>query len=236
MRLIAGVSLGVLGLGLALGLTGCAARGGGTDVGGTETGDGDGDTGELPAECLALLPEPAPATPITVTIRNDRSEPIYIDPRLGCASIPFWLLGPEGESRTWWSPACKCACELVMSDPNEGCQCSGPCEAPALERIEVGGSWTVEWDGLVFDSVALPGTCGANPELMTCDATRAAEAGEWTVAIGVWPEAEGCDDGECSCELALEHCKLYGSGVGELLELAIPFELPETSEVLVAID
>lgn len=234
MRLLTEASFKGLGLGLALALAGCAVRDGGVDAG--ETGTEDGDTGELPAECEPLLPEPAADAPITFTIRNDRSEPIYIDPRLGCASIPFWLLDPEGESRTWWSASCLCPCELAMSDPDEGCQCAAACEAPALERIEVGGTWTVEWDARSFDTVTLPSACAANPELTSCDATRAAEPGEWTVAIGVWPEAEGCGDSDCSCENELEHCKLYGLGAGELLELTIPFELPGTTAVLVGVD
>ena len=133
-----------------LGVSACASKEPGGD--GEESGEdmNSGETG-LASECQELLPEPAPATGVTFTVRNDRDAAIWIDPRLGCGSIPFWLLDPNGESRTWWAADCACPCEAVMTDPDEFCACPAACAQPALVRLDPGASLVEAWDARSLD-------------------------------------------------------------------------------------
>lgn len=171
--------------------------GGGNGVGGS----GVGGAGAVACEDYADVRREGS---VTLHVKNETEEPIVLGPPASCQPVSVTI-----ESLTNASPGsfaglhCLFTCEMSFDGVGG---CTADCPFPPTVRIEPGGTYDVDWNGLVYEGVDLPQECCESECSGTCQLPHVAQAGSYkaTVALAdseVVAETAVCPDDAESCEL-----------------------------------
>jgi hypothetical protein len=166
---------------------------------------------------------------VTVRYVNASAETIYIGrTKYECAAEdPFALYSATGENL---SPRFKrvtsdcMTCEAMQ----QSLGCPEICEFGILVEIQPGGSYETTWTATLFQSVAMPKACYANPDSTFDKCARAVQApdGEYRVVASAWSDVECQLDAGCDCRPS-------GSGSCSIEDRAVVAGTPrEVSAVL----
>jgi hypothetical protein len=175
-----------------------------------------GDEPTVGADCPQDETPTGPA--VTFTLRNLRSEPIFVVSQVECAEgyVRVDLVGdPNGR---WPIDGCAPTCADIVAGDCWDCGC----EAPRLLRIAPGGSHEVIWDGRLWVPEAVPAECNACGVAPDCLLGISAPAETYLVTVTASTTAMGCDDPACACEG--ESCFVEG-------EPGNPIELPVQAQI-----
>jgi hypothetical protein len=205
---------------------------------GEGSGEGSGDATSSSTsggpDCDALANDDG-FTPVSFVLENTRTEPIYLVGPNACQPEYLHITSlVEGMPGEWIGPHCALTCEDAM----EGvCGCTADCPLVQTIRIEPGGRYTVEWNGMVLAPAPLPAECVAGDCAGdTCSiARRAVAGGPYQLVLGLVDVPLCIDDPACACTPSQDGwCALesYGDVATELPS----FELVLADGVVVAIE
>jgi hypothetical protein len=185
--------------------TGASTAGTGGSVGTAGTAD---STDTEPLDCVEDEPPAGPE--VTITLRNERAEAIFVTAPFFCADAHLRIDSNGMPPGQWPLGACTPRCTSIVADM---CECPEVCEIPSLVRIEPGASHEIAWDGALFVEHLLDpvcNACGVAPDcrlgvsapegMVLVSATAASAASECTDAKGA-PVACECAADEGSCML-----------------------------------
>jgi hypothetical protein len=157
--------------------------------------------------CDPIRPDDAEGQPVVITLRNDRAEPIFVGYGNECVLQAYELLAPDGTALDPIGPTCTQSCAEVIESGCQAIDC-GACGGPELVRLEPGGTWDLEWSGVLRPGLEIPEACASSPECDGgCAGRRLPEAGEHVVRsvafVSCTSDAgtpcEECADGETAC-------------------------------------
>jgi hypothetical protein len=150
---------------------------------------GSGGSGGAGPQCEGF-DDTTERTDVTVTLRNERAEPVFLT-GLGCESdIDLRLYDDDGERMGFRGGACHFTCEDLQETDGV---CAADCAAPPIVMIAPGGSYELAWSGTVLAPEEMPSSCYYSPEWAaeTCDLRAPAPAGTYRF------EVTGYDDSWC---------------------------------------
>ena len=200
--------------------------GGGGGAGGQGAG-GDGG-----ATSCADFGDQAPAQSVDVVVRNEGAENIYLSGASCAAVIDLLVDDPDGNPRVWRSDGCTFTCEELQQ---HGGECALDCAIPPLVMLTPGGEYHLTWTGVLFEPVAMPGSCyfDAGGVQDSCYQQQVATAGDYTVRTNAWASASGCTEVDCLCEPDLNGaCELsFGMVEGSPVEGSATVSYPTAATV-----
>jgi hypothetical protein len=171
-------------------------------------GDATDSTGGPPGDaCDPIRPDDAEGQPVVITLRNDRAEPIFVGYGNECVLQAYELLAPDGTALDPIGPTCTQSCAEVIESGCQAIDC-GACGGPELVRLEPGGTWELEWSGVLRPGLEIPEACASSPECDGgCAGRRLPQAGEHVVRsiafVSCTSDAgtpcDACADGETAC-------------------------------------
>lgn len=174
----------------------------------SETGLPPGDdSGEPPIDaCEPIRPDDGEPQPVTITIRNDRAETIFVGFGDECVTDAFRITGPDGEELDTIGPFCTQSCEEVIASGCSDIDC-GACAGPELVQLPPGTRWEGEWSGVVSPGLEIPDGCGPSPCSGVCRGRHLPDPGAHlvrAVAFSTCTTDGGvpcppCDDPTMSC-------------------------------------
>jgi hypothetical protein len=160
------------------------------------------------ASCNEYLDE-AQVQEVTITIRNNGSDIIYLGGE-GCSSeILLSLAGADGEL-PWRSGGCGFSCEDLQQHSGV---CAADCAMPPVVRVDPGGSYELSWTGRHLQQQSMPDGCFDEPQYAgegSCQSHVVAAAGDYTLSAYAWLQT-GCVDTTCDCQPdANGSCRMEG--------------------------
>jgi hypothetical protein len=218
MRAISG-ALSIL-LAIACGPGGNGVPGDGSEgsSGGSGSGEGTGPTS--PGDSTTGSPVCDPSTPeipdaVTITIRNDDTEPRYLAETTGCVVGAVFGLTRAGSDQplSWLVEHCA-TCSAAIEG---ACACPAACPVDAAIRIDPGGVYVSQWTGAIATPVELSPEC-AHPDCGNqCTAIIEAEPGQYVARV-VAGRTIDCGGGACDCvdeQAPAGWCRVNGTASGE---------------------
>jgi hypothetical protein len=193
-----------------------AGAGGGSGVGGASAGGTGGDT------CEAFTADPAPANPVTITVRNDRDVSIVLGGPVDCDSTQIAVDSLDDANPGAWSGShCLVGCQIAL-DGGGGCTADCPSAAPLL--IAPGEAGTIEWPGLLARTVELPEQCCTDENYCPAEFPLivAAEPGMFRAAIAL---TELSDEQATACQADPTQCPNAFDGQSTFERVEQDFEL-----------
>ncbi|UQA61340.1 hypothetical protein [Polyangium aurulentum] len=165
-------------LGIALGVAGC-----------------DGGV------CEAFLNEPG--TTVTIRLKNERAEPIFIGSRASCFDAPpFTLRNVGNQILDIGGSGCGSSCEGMQE--HGLLTCADACSAPSMLMIAPGGHFETTWDGRLNHTVTMPAECvkGIEEQDRTCTQRVTAPRSLYQVSAQAFLDVRDCGAlaGPCSCK------------------------------------
>lgn len=151
-----------------------------------------------PQSCASELPQDEYGSPVAVTLRNDRPDPVFVLPSPGCPGVPvppFSLLR-DGAGVDFKPGDCDYGCDLV---PFDQCGCQEFCPGAELLVLQPGASFASEWNGSEFNSVAVPTSCEVSLCEPQCTVRVPSPAGAYTVTATAADAITCADPNACTC-------------------------------------
>lgn len=207
---------------ISLVLGGCVDShqiGGEGGSGGTSTGtQGTTSTGTGTTDTCASFPNDAPLNAVTFTVKNNRTVPIYITGPL-CRRRFTIAASPGGAFQEGEHPTSEGTCENPKPLPLD---CLGDVATP----IEPGGTFPLEWSGLVYNLQQLSAPCPepADPVSQECYQGTAPESGTLEVRVDISPTAD--------CGVGMMNC----NATGDLFFAQKTFAYPGETQVQLDVD
>jgi len=196
--------------------------------GGTSSGSDDNPSGGGPCDGFE---DETLGDAVSVSIRNDLEEPVFVAVGPGCYVTPvFSLEGPNGPMGLE-GPDCG-TCEGAIAG---NCPCPGaPCANVAFLWLDAGAIFETTWSGATFQSETLPAVCvehGLCPA--ECIRVLASEAGAYTFSVVAATSATGCFEEPCACTPSDGWCFIDGDGtLGEPhIDAEETIDYPDTTSV-----
>jgi hypothetical protein len=185
-----------------------------------DSGSGDGTGSTDAGDSTTGAPACDPSTPeipdaVTITIRNDDTEPRYLAETTGCVMGAVFGLSRAGsdEPLSWIVEHCS-TCSAVIDG---ACACPADCPADAAIRIDPGGVYVSQWTGGIATPVELSPEC-AHPDCGSqCTAIVEAEPGQYVARV-VAGRTIDCFGGACDCvdeQVPAGWCRVNGTTSGE---------------------
>lgn len=173
-------------------------------------GDEGSDTGGPPADaCAPIRSDEGEGQPVSITLRNAHAEPIFVGLGNECVLETFEVLAEDGTALDVVGPNCTQSCTEVIESGCHSLEC-GACAGPQLVRLEPGGTWQVEWSGVLWAGLAVPAACASPADCSGgCTARRLPEPGAHVVraiafATCTYDDAQPCEPcsaGDTACTL-----------------------------------
>ena len=177
---------------------------------------------------------------VTVTIRNDSAETIYLVEQYYCFGSYLRVLDPADEEIRWRSDGWYIPCEdLAGPTPS----CGGPACLVQSVRLDPGGWWDDLWTGAVYEGHELSQDC-AQGDVTTCGPScyinRTPQDGSWTFEVEALTGLDcGEDCGECEGDVVNGACVIYfeiADQGGEMSSASASIEYPGTTAATVTFD
>jgi hypothetical protein len=135
---------------------------------------------------------------VTVTVRNEGTEPLYLR-TYSCSNSVLEVLDPGGEPVEWridpWLPPCS----DILED--ESCSPPGSSCIWAVLQMDPGGQVEETFAGFALEYARLPDGCALNNGEFCgpgCVIRREPEPGEWTFQVNVATQID-CMQASCEC-------------------------------------
>jgi hypothetical protein len=200
-------TLALLPLACTSGVSGGGPGGGG---GGGTTTSSSGSSGSGGSANCGDYADQSSTNPVTATVRNQTANDLYLS-ALGCTgNIRMKLADANGTPMEWGGEACLYSCEDMQGEPFG---CTADCAVPPVILVEPGGSYALEWSGMVFASADMPTACYFDPASASggCKQHQQAGAAVYTLTAQAWTTADNCDGGSCACAVDSNgSCQLPG--------------------------
>jgi hypothetical protein len=182
----------------------------GGSSGSTSSGsDGDGGSSSGGGPCDGFEDETI-GDAVSVSIRNDLDEPVFVAVGPGCYVTPVFSLEGPGGPMGLEGPDCG-TCEGAIAG---NCPCPGaPCANVAFLWLDAGATFDTTWSGATFQRETLPAVCvehGMCPA--DCIRVLASEAGAYTFSVLAATSASGCFEEPCACTPTEGWCFIDGDG------------------------
>ena len=142
-----------------------------------------------------------PTKPVTIRIRNETSDPIYLGSATqGCHRYIDLFLRDEAGAQLGYrydSGSCLGTCETLR----EGWPaCTDDCPFPPTIYVAPGGVWEETWTGNIFVEEEMPKGCYFEEiEQHTCPRNVVAPEGSYTFAVNAWTTTPNCMVDDCEC-------------------------------------
>jgi len=191
---------------------------------GTESGDGDGD-----GDCSGLEDDPV-SQPVTVTVRNQGSEPLYIWTSLGdcdAGATPVYAIDGVQLRQAAWQRTCAEALDALPCGAGDGCGGT----AWSGVYLDVDGVYETQWSGLSLAAVDLPAACEVDASCVDCLRAQQVPAGDYMFRV---VGDRGCDpiEGGCSCTPNADGwCDLSGNEMQDTVEAQAVLAYPGATSV-----
>lgn len=178
--------------------------------------------------------------PVTILIRNDGSEPIYLGSATGgCSRYIDMLLSRDDENVPFRTDtSCTGTCELLrQGDP----ACTDECAVPPLVYIEPGGVYEETWAGTVFERRDMPEGCYANSEYADngCQQIVVAPTADYTFTVSAWNDIADCTEPEtCECTPDVSgSCAMYNfvTPSGTPRQASASFRYPDAATIEISV-
>lgn len=184
-------------------------------------------------DCRDVEDEAASTDDITITLRNDTTQILYVDGGEGCTPMP-WQLERDGNARKWRRALCEFSCEDVIAGD---CTCDSECGSGSVLVLPPGESHSVTWDRSIYVDEDLSLDCPAEGCPTQCDRRTVAADASYSVVASA---SAVCipDDGACECEDATSTCYVTGRpGDDVAASASVTLVLPDDvgDEVVVAL-
>ena len=188
----------------------------GSGGGAAQTTTTQASTGSGPS-CTSF-PDDAPLGNVTFTVKNNQAAPIYITGPW-CTRRFTIAASPGGAFQEGERPTSEGTCEHPIPLPLD---CLGDSATP----IEPGGTFTLEWNGLVYAKPTLPAGCPApaDPQSLECYQGNAPESGTLEVRVDISPTAQ--------CGVGMQNC----TATGDLFFAKKTFMYPGETKVQIDVD
>jgi hypothetical protein len=183
-------------------------------------------------------PDEAPQGPsVTFTLRNLRSDAIFVVSWLGCVEGYVRLDLVDDPPGRWPLDACAPTCANIIAGECWDCAC----EPPRLLRVEPGASYDVVWDGQLWIDAELPTECNACAVASDCLLGVSAPAHTYLITSTAATSATDCVDemggSSCTCPNGAQACFIEGT-VANPAELPVQanLEYPDATSLELAFD
>lgn len=164
------------------------------------------------------FPDDAPLGTVTFTLKNNRAAPIYITGPY-CSRRYSIAASPGAAFQDGERPTSEGTCQNPIPPPLD---CLGDTATP----IEPGGTFQLEWNGLVYAKPTLPAGCPApaDPQSLECYQGNAPKSGTLEVRVDLSPTAQ--------CAVGMQNC----TGTGDLFQATKSFSYPGETTVQIDVD
>ncbi len=198
---------------ISLGAGGCT-----TELPIDGSGGGVAGSGTSGGPSCTSFPNDTALGNVTFTVKNNQAAPIYITGP-SCSSRYRLAASLDGVFQDGERPTTEGTCEHPITPPPD---CLGDSATP----IEPGGTFVLEWGGLVYAKAALPDGCSApaDPQSLECYQGHAPRSGTLEVRVDLSPTGENCS-GPGSC-----------SATGNLFHATKSFQYPGETQVQVDVN
>ncbi|MEZ4442914.1 MAG: hypothetical protein R3B72_27715 [Polyangiaceae bacterium] len=191
-------------------------------------------TTPFPNDCESFL-DATSSQSVTVTVRNDGPDAIYLL-GTGCsATVDLELLDDAGDPLPLVAGSCTFSCEDLQET---SAICDAACAAPPAIMIAPGGSYALSWNGIYGEEAEMPDSCYADPQSApdSCLQRIAAPAGNYGFSVTTATSIT-CADSTCTCTPdASGSCLIdFGFPDGETIPAGATFSYPDELEVTVVL-
>lgn len=208
--------------------------GGGSNLGGSSQGTSDlvypfagaPNPPTTSPSCADYRNSTTGAHPVEVTIRNERSTPVYVGNReINCVNDQTLRVFEVASGRELTPDTSgKCSCDHLMD--RGSCMVKTSCGLFPVVRLDPNASIVVNWDGVGVSQQWLPDECGSDSTRdVPCVQTQPARPGRYALIV-TGSSSYGCGDGNDCSENDLNR-----TGKDELLEPSVEFDLLSTDKL-----
>lgn len=197
------------------------------------TGSGDTAAPDCPEDT------PAEGSEVTISLRNDRAEAIFVTSHFDCAEAHLRIDSNDDPAGRWPLDQCAPTCASIIAD---ACACPEACMQPRLLRIEPGASHAIVWDGALWVDHELAADCNACGVAPDCLLGVTAPASMYLASAAASSAASDCTDEAgrpvaCECADGEDSCLLVGNPAdpGELGAQAL-LDYPRTTSLELVFD
>jgi hypothetical protein len=174
------------------------------------TSNDEGSSGPPDDACAPIRPDDEDPEPVMITLRNDFQEPIFVGFGHECVLQAFEIVAPDGDVLDTIGPFCTQSCAEVIESGCSDIVCGG-CGGPELIRLEPGGTWEIEWSGLLRPALEIPVECSpSNACTGSCAGRRLPESGTHTVRSIAFKSCTTDDALPCDpCGAGMAACTVF---------------------------